>query len=133
MQSFSEKLEERYREIFKTPNNDKSYFPQSPLIEDDIALTLNQIDELKSRGKDTIQSLLESECYIGTELIQMEARTPRYSPYRFPERAKLQNRLARIAEERRRFKLTHAEKLDSLHNFLLSLLKKHQQLKGVSD
>ena len=129
MQSFSEKLEERCREIFKIPNNDKSYFLQSPLIEDDIALTLNQIDELKSRGKDTIQSLLESECYIGTELIQMEARTPRYSPYRFPERAKLQNRLGRIAEERRRFKLTHAEKLDTLHNQLLSFLKKHRQLK----
>ena len=133
MQSFSEKLEERCREIFKIPNNDKSYFLQSPLIEDDIALTLNQIDELKSRGKDTIQSLLESECYIGTELIQMEARTPRYSPYRFPERAKLQNRLGRIAEERRRFKLTHAEKLDTLHNQLLSFLKKHRQLSTVGD
>ena len=75
-----------------------------------------------------MQSLLQSECYIETELIQMENRTPRYSPYRFPEREKLQRRLGRIAEERRRFTMTLAEKLDSFHDRLLSSLKKHQQL-----
>ena len=126
---FSEKLEEKCRSVLTVTNNRQAnHFYQNQLIEDDLALTLNQIDELKERGKDTIQSLLESECYIETEIMQMEARTPRYSSYRFPERAKLQSRLGRIAEERRRFTLTHAEKLDSLHNQLLSLLKKHRQL-----
>ena len=98
MQSFTRKLEERCREIFKLFDNDKSYFSLSSLIQDDIALMLNQIDSLRTRGQDIVQSLLESECYIETELMQMDDRTPRYSPYRFPEREKLQRRLGRIAE-----------------------------------
>ena len=70
----------------------------------------------------------EEESGIGTELLQMEARTPRYSPYRFPEREKLQRRLGQLSQERRRFKMTEAEKLDGLHNRLLSLLSKHRQV-----
>ena len=73
-----------------------------------------------------MQSLLDSECDIETELMQMEARTPRYSAYRFPEREKLQRRLGHIAVERRQFTMTLADKMDSFHDRLLSLLKKHK-------
>ena len=128
IKSFAEKLEEKAQERLVSPDRQFGYLSLSSLIQDDIALILDQIEQLRARGKGIMQSLLQSECYIETELIQLEDRTPRYSPYRFPEREKLQRRLSRIAEERRRFTTTHAEKLDSFHDRLLSLLKKHRQL-----
>jgi len=128
IESFAQKLEQKAREELVSPGGQFGYVNLSSLIQDDIALIVNQIDQLRTRGKGITQSLLQSECYIETELIQMEDRTPRYSPYRFPEREKLQRRLSRIAEERRRFTTTHAEKLDLFHDRLLSLLKKSQQL-----
>ena len=93
-----------------------------------MALLLHQIDASRARESDVFESLLEEECGIGTELLQMEARTPRYSPYRFPEREKLQRRLGRLSEERRRFRMTKAERLDGLHHRLLSLMSKHRQV-----
>ncbi|MEE8113017.1 MAG: hypothetical protein V3T23_01550 [Nitrososphaerales archaeon] len=128
VQSFTEKLEERARKVFAAPGKKIGHFSQSSFFEDAIALTLDHIERLRSREQDITQSLLQAECYVETELMQMEQRTPRYSPYRFPEREKMQRSLIRIAEERRRFSIAHAEKLDGLHDLLLSLLNKHRQL-----
>ena len=131
VQSFTKTLEERARKVFAPPGKEIGHFSRSPFFEDAIALTLHHIERLRARDQDIKQSLLREECYVDTELMQMEQRTPRYSPYRFPEREKLQRRLSRIAEERRRHIIAHAEKLDGLHNRLLSLLNKHGQLKHV--
>ena len=89
---------------------------------------MHQLEEVRVRGRMVLASLLQDECYVGTELRQMEDRVPRYSPYRFPEREKLQRRLGHLAQERRRFTVTHGEKIDALHEMLLSLLGKHRQL-----
>lgn len=131
MQSFSQKLEEGARNVLGAQNRQASPFFRSSFIEDGIALTLHQIERLRSREQDIMQSLLQAECYVETELMQMEQRTPRYSPYRFPEREKLQRRLSHIAEERRRHVIAHAERLDAHHDRLLSLLNKHGQLEHV--
>ncbi len=128
MQSFAEGLEQRARDMLATPGRQPGHFSRSSLFEDEIALTLYHIDRSRAREQDMKHELLQAECYIDTELMQMEQRTPRYSPYRFPEREKMQRRLARIAEERRRLTITEAERLDALHNRLLSLLSKHRQL-----
>lgn len=127
--SFAHNLEKRARGALRPNGRDGKRFSAVSLIEDEMALALDQIDRLRERGDETLKSLLEDECSIGTELLQMEERTPRYSPYRFPEREKLQRRLGRIGEERRRFQISHAEKLDALHDRLLSLLRKHRVLK----
>lgn len=129
IQSFTEKLENRARKVVNNTIGRNRNISQSAIMEDDIALTLHQIDRLRAHGQEIGESLLQAECYIDTEIIQMEERTPRYSPYRFPEREKLQRRLGRIDEERRRFNISHAEKMASLHDRLLSLLNKHWQLK----
>ncbi len=129
MQSFAEGLEQRAQDVLAAPATKIGQFSRSSLFEDEIALALHQIDGLRAREQDMMQNMLQAECYIDTELMQMEQRTPRYSPYRFPEREKMQRRLGHLAEERRRLTLAHAEKLDALHNRLLSLLNKHRQLK----
>ena len=133
IQSIAGKLEERARKVFASKDRQIGKVFRSSFIEDDIALTLHQIDRLRARDRDIRQSLVQAECYINTELIQMEERTPRYSPYRFPEREKLQRRLSRVAEERRRFVISQAEKLDAFHDRLLSQLCKHRQLKPIRE
>ena len=97
-------------------------------IEQEIAFTLEQIDRLQTLHKGQSKSLCKVECYVGTELIQMEARTPRYSPKRFPERDKLQNRLFAIEAERRKHSVFYEDRLQTLQKQLLSLMQKHGHL-----
>ena len=97
-------------------------------IEQDIAFTLEQIDRLRTLQKGQSKSLRKAECYVGTELMQMEERTPRYSPERFPERDKLQNRLFAIEAERRKHSVFYEDRLQALQKQLLSLMQKHGHL-----
>ena len=90
----------------------------------DIAFTLDQIDKLRElKGRQT-KSLRRTECYVDTELMLMEARTPRYSPERFPERDKLQKRLFDIEAERRKHCVSYHDRLQALQKQLLSLMQK---------
>ncbi len=98
------------------------------LLKQDITLTLEQIDRLRDLQERQLRSLCRTECYVDTELMQMEERTPRYSPYRFPERDKLQKRLFAIEAERRKRAVMYEDRLQGLQNKLLSLMQKHKQL-----
>ena len=94
----------------------------------EMALVLDHLDHLRDVHADLEHRLLQSECYIDTELMQMEARTPRYSPSRFPEREKLQRRLMGVEQERRRLIQQKEESLQRLHDRLLSLLNRQRHL-----
>ncbi len=128
-ESFTDTLEQRARDAISSCSSwEVEGFSASSILRDEIALTLNQLDGWRARDKDLKQDLLHEECDVDTELMQMEQRTPRYSPYRFPEREKLQRRRGRIKEQQRRLTQTAAEKLDSVHDRLLSLLNKRRLL-----
>ncbi len=94
----------------------------------EIAFTLEQIDRLRALQKGQSKSLRRTECYVDTELMLMEARTPRYSPERFPERDKLQKRLFDIEAERRKRSVFHEDRLQALQKKLLSLMQKYGHL-----
>ena len=126
--SFGERLEEGAREAVSLEREKNRGWSPSWLLKDEIALTLDQIEGLRFRGRRMELGLLEEECSIGTELLQMEQRTPRYSTYRFPEREKMKRRLGQLSQERRRFRMAQAEKLDGLHERLLGLLGKERML-----
>lgn len=119
---------EQARRIASTYRSADRNDPITSSIEREIALVLCHIDRAGTLQEDLEHRLLQSECYIGSELLQMEARTPRYSPERFPERDKLQRRLLNIEQERRRLIVQREKPLQELHDRLLSLLNKHQQL-----
>ena len=127
--TFTERLEEKAREAVSARREKNRGWSPSWLLKDEIALTLDQIEGLRFRGRRVESGLLEEECGIGTELMQMEARTPRYSPFRFPEREKLQKRLGKLSQERRRFRTAQAEKLDGLHERLLGFVGKERVLR----
>ena len=126
--SFTSGLEGRARGATQDKHTERAPWSPQSSIDDQIRLTLHQIDENRVRGEVVRESMLLEKCEIGTELLQMEARTPRYSAYRFPQREKLQRRLGQLSAERRRFAISHAEKLDALHERLLGLVGKQRLL-----
>jgi len=129
-ESFTDTLEQRTRDAISSRSSwEVEGFSASSILKDELALTLHQLSGLRARGKRIEESLLQEESEINTELMQMEQRTPRYSPYRFPEREKLQRRRGRIREQQRSLAIAHNQRLDALHDELLSLLNRHRQVK----
>ena len=123
-------LERRARKL--TENLDKGKWSLSPLssLEREIALTVDHIERVREIHRNQLKSLFDVETYIDTELMQMEERTPRYSHRRFPEREKSQRRLQSLEAERRKLKSQKQDKLESLHDRLLSLMDKHSLLEN---
>ena len=126
--SFREKLEDRARG--RILGIERVPWDSSPrgFIQRQLALTLNHIGRVRKLNDELVLRLLRMECYTDTELIHMEQRTPRYSPYRFPEREKLQRRLIKIEDERRKLAIAKEEKLQQLHDRLLDLMNKDGQI-----
>jgi len=124
---FAKRLEDTARDLVSSASKSVD-FSVATLLEQDIAMTLDQFDGLRNLHNRQLKSLLRTECYVDTELMQMENRMPRYSPYRFPERDKLQKRLFDIEAERRKHGVFYEDRLQGLQKKLLSLMQKHEQL-----
>lgn len=99
----------------------------------ELALILDHLDDTRATREYVQKDLLDQECFIRTELHGVEARTPRYSPYRFPERQKLQRQLHQLASERRRtiWELDKQEQITQRE--LLEVLEKQLQLHDVDE
>ena len=71
--SFSAKLEARARQLLvELESTPKRQWSPISILEEEVALVLHQIDESRARERAAMGSLLQEECYIGTELLQME-------------------------------------------------------------
>jgi len=98
------------------------------MIRREIALTVDQIKRLKERHDEQFHRLLRLECYVDTDLMQLQHRIPRYAPDHFPEKEKFKQRLFEIEKERRNLSLKLEEKTQGLEDKLLSLINRHEQL-----
>ncbi|MCK5601186.1 hypothetical protein KAR91_04930, partial [Candidatus Pacearchaeota archaeon] len=98
------------------------------IVRREIALTVDQIKRLKEKHEEHFLRLLRIECYVDTDLMQLEERIPRYAPYHFPEKEKFKQRLFDIEKERRNLSLRLEEKTQGLEDKLLSLVNRHEQL-----
>ena len=126
--SFSVEIESRARQIVRNRDDPGEIRGGLVVLEQEIALTLEHIERAEELRKKVDGSLLQQECYIDTDLMQMEQRTPAYSRFRFPEREKLQRRLGWLERERRDRATTHVERLNTLRDRLLTLITKHDVL-----
>lgn len=93
-----------------------------------LSLALDALD--RSRAVDQAQhdNLFRVEQYVKRELVLLERRTPRHDPHQFPEREKLQRRLADVEKERRtNLRDTHQREHER-HVELLELLTQHETL-----
>ena len=125
---FGASLEEKARELATTLSAGRWDSSALSVIEREVVLTLEQIERLREVHVEQRKRLLRLECYADTELMQMEERTPRYSPYRFPEREKLQRRLISIEHDRMQLALRESVELRELRGRLLYLLNDHTRL-----
>jgi hypothetical protein len=132
MAKFTETLEKKARQLKIGLKHDDSWDLSLPsMIKREIALTVDQIDQVRKLHDDQLDSLQKNECDINTELMQMEDRTPRYSPYKYPEREKFMRSLLGIETEQRRIKVRTEERLRSLEKQLLLLMNKHEQIQTL--
>lgn len=102
----------------------------SSVIDREIALTLDHMDRMKDLEERQKKNLLDVECAIDTELMSMEARTPRYSDKRFPEWERFQRQLHQIESERRNMMAFHESQRQALEAKLLILMNRRAQLGG---
>ncbi len=110
-------------------SNDRQWNISIPsMIRREIALAVDQINRVKELHKEQQNRLLRIECYVDTDLMQLEQRIPRYVPHHFPEKEKLRKRLFEIEAERRKLALRLEEKNRSLEDRLLALINTHEQL-----
>jgi ATP-dependent RNA circularization protein (DNA/RNA ligase family) len=124
MGKFKKTLEEKANDIAAYPKKQLWDNSIPGMIRREIALTVDQIKRLRDRHDEQFHRLLRVECYVDTELMQMEARQPRYVPYHFPEKDKLKQRLFDIEKERRNLSLRLEEKTQGLEEKLLNLVNR---------
>jgi len=128
MAKFTKSLEEKAEHLASVPKREQWDKSIPSIVRREIALTIDQIKRLKEQHDEQFHRLLRLECYVDTDLMQMEQRQPRYMPYHFPEKEKLKQRLFDIEKERRSLSLRLEEKTQGLEEKLLSLINKHEQL-----
>lgn len=94
-------VEEFARKILDNASKSKvdNFIPE--MIRREIALTVDQIKRLRDQHEEQFRRLLRIECYIDTDLLQLQQRIPQYTSYHFPEKEKLKQRLFDIEKERR--------------------------------
>ena len=128
MAKFSKILEERARQLAED-SDDRQWDTSIPAaIRRQIALTVEHRRRQRELHERQLRRLLRIECYVDTDLMQLEQRIPRYTPSHFPEKEKFKKRLFEIEKERRNLTLRLEEKNQSLEDRLLNLLDKHEQL-----
>jgi hypothetical protein len=98
------------------------------ILRREIALTVEQLGQLRFLRQDQYRQLLRMECDINTEIMQHRQVIPRHAPPHFPEEQKLKQRLFDIEKEQRNLTIRHHDKKQTLEDRLLNLINKHEQL-----
>lgn len=130
MAKFRKTLEEKAAEIATIPRKELWENSVPGMLRREIALTVDQMKRLKQRHDEQFLQLLRLECYVDTDLMQLEQYHGWLMPHNFEEREKLRQKLLDIEKERRSLSLRLDEKAHTLEDKLLSLINKHQQLDG---
>ena len=117
------------RKIAGREISDRENTPLSGL-DREISFRLNELERTLDVHEWISRNITRSQAAVNTELMQMEDRTPKYSPTRFPEREKFHRQLHGLEQERRRFSLTRHQQLQELYLGLWSLWEKHRLLDG---
>ena len=124
MSKFTKSLEERAEQLASAPQRGQWDKSVSSIVRREIALTVDQIKRLRKRHDEQFRRLLRIECYVDTDLMQLQQRIPRYAPYHFPEKEKFKQRLFEIEKERRNLSLRLEEKTRGLEDKLLGLVNR---------
>jgi hypothetical protein len=128
MAKFSKTLQDRARQL-AAGSNDTLWDPSIPAtVRREIALAVDQVNRQKESHDIQLRQLLQMECSVGTDLMELEQRIPWYTTDNLPGKDTLKQRLFDIEKDRRKLDQKHQEKLHALEDRILNLIHKHQQL-----
>ena len=125
--SISQVLENRAKELTRLRRDTWDSSVPS-VLEKEIALTLGHIEAVRNLHEARRRSLVRAECYVMTELLQIEKHKYSYTLFHFPEQQKLQTMLFKIEQDRQRAAAHEVERLQGLEDRLLNLVSKHIQV-----
>ena len=121
--SFEELLEEEASNV----SSDSSTLDGRSIteaLEQEIALTLEHLERLRSFHKTLEHKLLQLELSVDTDLLQLEPRPHDSVDRHRSERLSLKDRILRIELERQRLSKEQLEKEQAFQNHLFMLMKK---------
>jgi len=128
MAKFSNRLHDRARQLAAGSNNTDWDTSIPATIRREIALAVDQVEQHKDSHNKQLRQLLQMECAVGTDLMELEQRIPWYTTDNLPGKDKLKQRLFDIEKDRRKLNQKYQEKLHALEDRILNLIHKHQQL-----
>ncbi len=122
----SQSLEEMANSIVNRPDGDIPGVEK--ILKQDIAMTLEHLSRHRNLHRNHLRRLLNSECYICTELKEVYRRTPIKSLDPLPDRARLRKQLQKVEEERCRLSIAYEEGLQKLHGRLVELTQQWERI-----
>lgn len=133
MTDFIESLEKKAERITRKID-DQDWDNSIPsVLRRNIALTVHQIKNLRHLHSRQRDKLDRNKCDIDTEILQLEERIPRYSPYKYPEREKFHRQLLGVKSEIRRQDAVYEDRLQNLHKSLLGLIHQYEQVSNINN
>ena len=125
-------LERRCRDLLRASHENEESETPATFVQRELALTLNHIQRLRRRDRHAHQGLLERECDIETQIMNIRPSDHRYMPHRWAEQSRmviqLSASLAAVEDQRRRVNVDYDKRMQTLHDRLLQLLNMHAQL-----
>lgn len=125
--SFGELIEQQARRTLEQRKAQLWRPDASAVIERQMALVLDQLDLERALHQQCRRELLQQECAIDTQAMQLDRLRPRVMPDD-PDRHRLQEQLRRVEQERRQLRLRHHQQVSLLQERLLGLWHQHRQL-----
>ncbi|MBE7456483.1 MAG: hypothetical protein HS102_07625 [Planctomycetia bacterium] len=128
--TFGEKLEERAKAMLSDRPKDAPAGTLDGVVDNELALTLDQLTGIRKLHASLDRRLLLLECYVDTEIIQSSPRPPFYYDRYWHDRQMLRRRLLHIEDERRKLALKREDSMRPLQDKLLTLLHRRALLRG---
>lgn len=126
--TFIESLEAAARAVASSNPRLKVDDEVSGGLEDELGLTLGQIQRLRVSNRRAREALTDLECEVGSELLGMDTERWWYgteSMARWRDRRRLKGQLATLVQHRLRSEEEHDRSMVALEDRLLSLLHRH--------
>jgi hypothetical protein len=132
MSGAGEDLERRCRELVNAKRMGDWDSEPVAFVEREIAVTLEQLDNLRRRHEVQSHSMTERECEIDSRILNLYPRPLHYTGQIWTERItminKLVNTLVTLEGQQRRAAIEYDRRAEALHNRLLQLLNMRDQV-----
>lgn len=127
-ETMAESLEELANTIRERTKKRRLDASTTSFLEQEIALTLEQLERAKELHQEQLTRIIRSETYVDTDLIKLDSYHLRQFTNRHRVRDNLKTKLLKLDMERRTLISLHEDKATKFQSRLLTLLQQHARL-----